>query len=141
MMTNASVVTFILAALLTSCSHCRSSSFQGNLRALKRQIGGTFGTCSLSDLQQFHVNSSQDCATEFSPLDLVQNISLLLNQGVITASYRISCQPKCRNLFIAFLNRCNLSQVTDAVRILCSKNNVGVLCYDIWAGKKSCKTR
>ena len=130
MMTNASVVTFILAVLLISCSYCQSSAFQGNLRGLKRQIGGNFGTCSLSDFQQFDANSPQDCATEFSPLDFVQNISLLQNQGVITAFYKISCQPICRSLLTAFLNRCNLSQFTDAVRTACSRNNVGALCYE-----------
>lgn len=140
----AAVVVFVL---LISGGHCRpqktSPALLGALEAVqflttssieKRQTTAVpaYTTCITNGLQNFLASYPQDCASQFSAaLGLTSGGSL--NQDGLIAAYRLICQPRCGDPFIAFYNRCNAPRdVIDSVRGACTRNSAGRPCYELF---------
>ena len=136
-----------LVVLLISGGHCRpqktSPALLGALEAVqflttssieKRQTTvPAYTTCITNGLQDFLANYPQDCASQFSAaLGLTSGGSL--NQDALIAAYRLICQPRCGDPFIAFYNRCNAPRdLIDSVRGACTRNSAGRLCYELFS--------
>ena len=132
--------------LLIPGGHCRpqtetSSALQGVLEAVqflttssidKRQTTiPAYTTCITNGLQDFLASYPQDCMSAFSSVsNIVSGGSV--NLDAITALYRLMCQPRCGDPFIAFYRRCNAPQdVIDSVRRACVRDSAGRLCYEL----------
>jgi len=133
--------------LLISGGHCRpqktSPALLGALEAVqflatssieKRQTTlPAYITCIRNGLQNFLASYPQDCASEF-PAAFSFTSGGSLNQDALTAAYRLICQPRCGDPFIAFYNRCNVPRdLVDSVRGACARNSAGRLCYELVA--------
>ena len=129
--------------LLIPGGHCRpqtetSSALQGVLEAVqflttssieKRQTTiPAYTTCITNGLQDFLASYPQDCMSAFSSFVSGGSVNL----DAITALYRLMCQPRCGDPFIAFYQRCNAPQdVIDSVRRACVRDSAGRLCYEL----------
>ena len=105
----------------------------------KRQTG-TLGTCTFNDYGEFLSNYPRDCAAElnvlFANLQSPNAVSTALN-----AAFRLLCEPRCGNPFIAFYRRCGVSQYVDFARALCTRNDGNRLCYEQFSSITSDQTQ
>ena len=132
--------------LLISGGHCRpqktSSALLDALEAVpflttssihKRQTAlPAYATCIANNFQDFIANYPQDCTTQLTAA--ISSIAVSngsLNQDAITAAYRLICQPRCGDPFIAYYRQCDTPQnIIDAQRAFCTRNDANVLCYE-----------
>ena len=141
-----------LSVLLIPGGHCRPqvtfSALQGALEAVqflttssisKRQTG-TLGTCTFNDYGEFLANYPRDCAAEINVL-----LANLQSQNAVStalnAAFRLLCEPRCGNPFIAFYRRCGVSQYINFARALCARNDANRLCYEQFSSITSDQTQ
>ena len=92
-----------------------------------------FGTCTEDDLIRLARNPPA-CAEEISVIsgDSMFNDLLDQNPATLTEIYSLFCQPNCGDPILRIFYACDLDEIANAVRYVCSANAAGSRCYQVF---------